>query len=755
MRPTIFSIQAFFLILFSISLNAQNQYLMDVPMSRNSVPLKNAAAGGLNLPQFSPVDLNNDGIKDLLVYDRWGKIALTFINNGTPNQVDYVYAPAYMRRFPQKSINFMLMRDYNCDGIEDIFFYNRPFGTSGGIGVWEGSYDANDTIQFVEVADILSFTSDIITFNSNTRAGNVWVFNADLPAIDDVDNDGDLDILTFDISTYYANIAWYKNTSVDSGYGCDSLHFVLEHECWGLLQEAGVNNTILMSPSIDSCRNNNYWGERTARHSGSSLAAIDYNGDGIKDMVMGDVSFNSLNMMTGTEINDTTLIITQDSTYPSYNTPVDLYSFPAAYFLDVNNDGKTDMIAGANSTENGESITDSVAWYYQNTGSNSNMTFDFQQKDFLVGDMVDLGENAYPSFFDYNGDGLLDIVVGNRGYCRGYSNYELGLTLFENTGTATSPAFNQVDNNYASLDSLGLIKLHPCFGDLDGDGDQDMLLGTGDGKLVYVRNKASAGATAIWDKPTRDYANINIFSDNASPYLADLDRDNDLDLLVGLYNGVVKYYENTGTASNAIFSNTPTSAVLGNFSLLNAGSRNANPCVYDRNGSHELYLGYEHWNEKSKGIIQLGNIDGNVLGTYDTLSLSVGDIYTGPSEDVDIADINGDGFADMVVGNVRGGLSFYTEKKTITATQAIQANQRIVKVFPNPTTTQLTVTLAFSNQTEIVYTIYNLMGQELDAGLLTTATSIHHLNVEKLNSGIYLLTMQVDGQSITQKFVKH
>ena len=142
---------------FLLNLTAQAQFLMDVPVSRNGMPLKHATAGGFNLPQFSEVDLNNDGTKDLLVYDRWAQIASTFINNGTPNQVDYVYAPEYMKRFPQDTRNFMLMRDYNCDGIEDIFFFNVPYGTSGGVGVWEGSYDANDTIQFVEVAGILKY----------------------------------------------------------------------------------------------------------------------------------------------------------------------------------------------------------------------------------------------------------------------------------------------------------------------------------------------------------------------------------------------------------------------------------------------------------------------------------------------------------------------------------------------------------------------------------------------------------------------
>ena len=51
------------------------------------------------------------------------------------------------------------------------------------------------------------------------------------------------------------------------------------------------------------------------------------------------------------------------------------------------------------------------------------------------------------------------------------------LARFRNVGTATAPAFEQLDTNWLSLPDFGVESVAPAFGDLDGDGDDDLLLG--------------------------------------------------------------------------------------------------------------------------------------------------------------------------------------------------------------------------------------------------------------------------------------
>ena len=221
-----------------------------------------------------------------------------------------------------------------------------------------------------------------------------------------------------------------------------------------------------MSPSTDTCPDNPYYnlpfkdpsvGEvRDGRHIGASLTAIDINGDSVQDMALGSVLYRNVNLISGIEINDTILITTQDTLFPSYDIPVDMYTFVSTFFLDVNNDGLTDMINSPTETGIGEATRDSVAWFYKNTQSNSNMQFSFQQKDFLVGDMLDVGQQAYPAVIDYNADGLQDIVIGSFGTCHELNDCKYGLALLENTGTLTNPSFEWVTSDYAGFNSLSI-----------------------------------------------------------------------------------------------------------------------------------------------------------------------------------------------------------------------------------------------------------------------------------------------------------
>ncbi|MBK7389494.1 MAG: hypothetical protein IPI23_10650 [Bacteroidetes bacterium] len=55
---------------------------------------------------------------------------------GTPNTVDYVYAPEYAKKFPVSMHDWVLLKDFDCDGKEDIFTYSY----SGGMTVYRNDY---------------------------------------------------------------------------------------------------------------------------------------------------------------------------------------------------------------------------------------------------------------------------------------------------------------------------------------------------------------------------------------------------------------------------------------------------------------------------------------------------------------------------------------------------------------------------------------------------------------------------------------
>ncbi|MEZ4963458.1 MAG: hypothetical protein R2830_26790 [Saprospiraceae bacterium] len=71
-----------FLISPLLPLRAQLFQRLDFPVTVQGEQLRSAWAGGLNAPQWSAVDLDDDGKLDLYAFDRAGNMHLTFINAG-------------------------------------------------------------------------------------------------------------------------------------------------------------------------------------------------------------------------------------------------------------------------------------------------------------------------------------------------------------------------------------------------------------------------------------------------------------------------------------------------------------------------------------------------------------------------------------------------------------------------------------------------------------------------------------------------
>jgi len=125
-----------------------DKYHFDIVEDGQSLPL--AIAGGMNLPQFSEVDLDNDGIKDLFVFDKEGDAIAAFKNVGISGTIKYEYQPGLLVHFPKLN-KWSLMVDYNQDGAPDIFAYPSQLGVAGievHKGHWEGNRLAFEKLSF-------------------------------------------------------------------------------------------------------------------------------------------------------------------------------------------------------------------------------------------------------------------------------------------------------------------------------------------------------------------------------------------------------------------------------------------------------------------------------------------------------------------------------------------------------------------------------------------------------------------------------
>ena len=248
--------------------------------TNNNQIIENALLGGFANPQFSAVDIDGDGRDDLAIFDRVGNVWICYKNNGSTGFAAYRFMPQWANLFP-KVEQWALLRDFNQDGNADIFCNGRiPTLGQIGIKVYTADRNSNGLIRFSE--------SRVMLLYSDSRTAtmqNIFVSNVDIPDVNDMDGDGDLDILTFNGLGGYVEL--YKNISVDSGWVADSLVYVLADDCWGRFYESGLSEELDLSPQIDSCaryagwvqlRNNN---NGNLRHSGSALTTIDMNAEQI------------------------------------------------------------------------------------------------------------------------------------------------------------------------------------------------------------------------------------------------------------------------------------------------------------------------------------------------------------------------------------------------------------------------------------------------------------------------------------------
>ena len=161
-------------------------------LDRDGAVIKNPNAGGLRAPQFNKIDLNQDGIEDLLIFDRAGDVLVPMIAEALET-LNYTFAPEYVSHFPTIT-EWMILEDYDNDGIKDLFCFPTQIALPG-IEVWKGKLvDRHYEFELVKFPED---DFDILFIPVSNGSTQIYVSVVDIPVIEDIDGDGDLDILSF------------------------------------------------------------------------------------------------------------------------------------------------------------------------------------------------------------------------------------------------------------------------------------------------------------------------------------------------------------------------------------------------------------------------------------------------------------------------------------------------------------------------------------------------------------------------------
>ena len=543
--------------------------------------------GGLNVPRPQFADVDSDGDSDLFIQERTGELAF-FERVTDGDSAHYVWRTDHFQNL--EFGEWTRFADLDQDGAPDLLA-EQPYSY---MQVYRNDSTPGD-LQFTRIADSLRTPDGTPIFSDRQN----------IPNVTDIDCNGRLDLF---LGKLDGTIARYEATD---STGLPRFQKVTEQ-----FEGIEIVNQQMMS----------------ARHGANTLTFADVDSDGDEDLFWGDFFEPGLLLIENTGSCSAPDLTAEPEPFPPSD-PIATSGYNAPAVTDWNNDGDPDLFVGVlgGAFDANATLSDNFH-FFRHTADG----FTHETGQFLGA--LDVGSESTVATGDLDGDGDLDALVGNK--IDPQHTQTSRVYVLENTGTPTAPSYQL----RGALDGLPTAyHLAPALGDLNDDGSPDLLVGTWGGSILHYTGDGDGTFTEAAD-PLLELPR----GSNAMPALGDLDDDGDLDLVVGESAGTLAYYRNDGTAARPNFT-----LVAEDFAEITVDNRSA-PTLHDvdRDGDLDLLVG-----SKTDGLVLARNVGSPSIPEF--ADAEPVDLEAPRMAAPTVADVDGNGAADLLLGSDGGGLVLF------------------------------------------------------------------------------------------------
>jgi hypothetical protein len=323
---------------------------------------------------------------------------------------------------------------------------------------------------------------------------------------------------------------------------------------------------------------------------------------------------------------------------------------------DVNGDGYADVIVGADSYDNGQS-DEGRAFVYHGSASGFSPSANWSAESDQVNTYY---ANSVAGAGDVNGDGYADVIVGARQYDNG-QNREGRAFVYHGSAVGLSTTANWTAESNVAWANFGWSVAGA--GDVNGDSYADIVVGA----YGFANGQSAEGRAFVYHGSASGLVttpNWSVESNQADAYYGcsvagagDVNGDGYTDIIVGAYqysNG--EYYEGSAFVYHGSASGLSTAAnwnAEGDQESARFGTSVAGAGDVNGDGYADIIVGASFYDNgvdnEGRAVVYHGSASGLSTTANWTAESDESSAFFGNSV-ASAGDVNGDGFADVVVG---------------------------------------------------------------------------------------------------------